>query len=61
MRHRHPQWQKPLRSLTSGQRGATAVEYALLLAGITAVIVAAVVAFGLQVNGLYGVAVSALP
>lgn len=37
------------------QRGASSVEYALLLAGITAVIVAVVLALGPTVAGLFDV------
>lgn len=37
------------------QRGASSVEYALLLAGITAVIVAVVLAMGPTVAGLFDV------
>ncbi|WP_340538627.1 Flp family type IVb pilin [Nocardioides sp. GXZ039] len=37
-----------------GERGASAVEYGILIAGIAAVIVLAVVAFGDSVNNLFG-------
>jgi pilus assembly protein Flp/PilA len=39
---------------TRSERGASAVEYGLLIAGIAAVIVAGVLAFGGTVHGLYG-------
>lgn len=38
-----------------GQRGASAVEYALLTALIAAVIVSAVIVLGLSVDDLFGV------
>ncbi len=38
-----------------GQRGASAVEYALLTALIAAVIVSAAIALGLSVDDLFGV------
>lgn len=35
------------------ERGASAVEYGLLIAGIAAVIVVAVIAFGGKINGVF--------
>jgi Flp pilus assembly pilin Flp len=43
------------------ERGATAVEYSLILVGIAAVIMAAVVAFGQMVLDLFTAATSAFP
>ena len=43
----------PLASLGRDERGASAVEYGLLIAGIAAVIVLAVYAFGGGVNSLF--------
>lgn len=45
----------PDRRHRTDQRGASSVEYALLLAGITAVIVATVLAFGPTVAGLFDI------
>jgi pilus assembly protein Flp/PilA len=42
------------RSAKLHERGASAVEYALLISGITALIVVIVYAFGAGVNGLFG-------
>jgi pilus assembly protein Flp/PilA len=36
------------------ERGASAVEYGLLIAGIAAVIVVIVFAFGTQISGVFG-------
>lgn len=44
-----------------GDRGATAVEYALMVGLIAVVIVVAVVAFGLSVNGLFKLATANPP
>ena len=44
---------RPLRPLPSSDLGATAVEYALLLAFIAAVIIAAVSALGLTTGGMF--------
>lgn len=44
-----------------GQRGAGAVEYALLTALIAAVIVSAVIALGLSVDDLFGVDLTPSP
>lgn len=41
-------------SATAAERGASAVEYALLVGFIAAVIVGSVIAFGLSVNDLFG-------
>ena len=42
-------------------RGATAVEYSLMVAAISAVIIATVVTLGAQVLSLFNTAVTALP
>jgi Flp pilus assembly pilin Flp len=44
-----------------GDRGATAVEYGLMAGLIAVVIVVAVTAFGVSVNGLFELAISAAP
>ncbi|HEY2306939.1 MAG TPA: Flp family type IVb pilin [Streptosporangiaceae bacterium] len=46
-------WTLPSHPLWQSQRGATAVEYSLLIGLIAAVIVGAVTAFGLGVLGLF--------
>ena len=46
-------------ALRRRDHGATAVEYSLMIAFITAVIFAAVVAFGQGVHGLFDTAVAA--
>jgi Flp pilus assembly pilin Flp len=43
---------KWLAKLAEDDRGATAVEYALMLAGVTALIIISVFLFGGKVNGL---------
>ena len=48
-------------SLADRERGATAVEYGLMVAFIAAVIVGAVAALGLRVNGLFVSTRNALP
>ena len=42
------------RLASMGQRGASAVEYGLLVAGIAALIVAVVFAFGGVINNVFG-------
>ncbi|HVU50106.1 MAG TPA: Flp family type IVb pilin [Polyangia bacterium] len=49
------------RRLLRDQSGATAVEYALVLAGIAAVIIAMVYAFGSKVNAEYNKPASGWP
>jgi len=44
-----------------GDRGATAVEYALMVGLIAVVIVVAVVAFGLSVEGLFNLVIAKPP
>jgi len=46
---------------TRGDRGATAVEYALMVSLIALVIIVAVVAFGQSVSGLFELIISAPP
>lgn len=50
-----------LETLVRGQRGATAAEYAIMASLIAAVIVLAVTALGIGVNGLFQSAVDVLP
>ena len=50
-----------LKLLRASSRGATAVEYAIMASLIAVVIVAAVVALGLSVDGLFQSAVDAVP
>jgi len=44
---------KALRDFLLDERGATAIEYALLASGIAGAIIAAVMALGTSVNGMY--------
>jgi pilus assembly protein Flp/PilA len=48
-------------SMADRERGATAVEYGLMVALITGVIVLAVTALGVKVNGLFTTATTAIP
>jgi pilus assembly protein Flp/PilA len=48
-------------SMADSERGATAVEYGLMVALITGVIVLAVTGLGLKVNGLFTTATAAIP
>ena len=48
-------------SMAYRERGATAVEYGLMVALITGVIVLAVTALGVKVNGLFSTATAAIP
>jgi pilus assembly protein Flp/PilA len=48
-------------SMGDRDRGATAVEYGLMVALITGVIVLAVTALGVKVNGLFTAATTAIP
>jgi Flp pilus assembly pilin Flp len=52
---------RPLKLLRTNSRGATAVEYAIMASLIAVVIVAAVMALGLSVDGLFQSAVDAVP
>lgn len=49
-----------VRSTLQGERGATATEYALLLAFIAVVIITAVTLFGTNLSGLFSNAVSSV-
>jgi Flp pilus assembly pilin Flp len=62
MRLERRRWAKPIR-LPNGiaERGATAVEYSLILVGIMAVIITVVAAVGQMVLGLFTAAASAFP
>lgn len=50
-----------LRRLWNDENGATAVEYALVLAGIAAVIITIVISLGGKVQGLYATTESQFP
>jgi Flp pilus assembly pilin Flp len=50
-----------LRALVRDESGATAVEYALMLGGIAAVIIATIYVFGTKTNNLYNGAASSWP
>ena len=45
---------KLLKDLLRSQDGASAVEYAILISGIAALLIATVTALGQTLNGLYG-------
>jgi Flp pilus assembly pilin Flp len=53
-------WQR-VRALWLDESGPTAVEYAIMLAAITGVIVAIVIVFGAKVNQTFGKVTNAYP
>lgn len=46
-------WYRQALRLLERDQGATAVEYALMVGGVALIIIAAVFAFGVNVNGLF--------
>jgi pilus assembly protein Flp/PilA len=51
----------PFRHFLRDEEGATAIEYALIAAGIAAAIISTVFSLGTRVSGMYGSVSSALP